>query len=135
MEGRVPTRLTTSEGHRFAFVVALGFAVVAGILWWRGLYTGACILAGLAAMLALAGLLVPTHLGPIQRVWMALATAISKVTTPIIMGAVYFLVITPVGLLMRLLGRNPVIHSEKDGSYWHRRPQRGGRVSDLERQF
>lgn len=135
MEGRVPARLTTSEGRRFALIVGSGFASLAGILWWRGLYAGACIVAGFAVVLVLSGMFVPTHLGQVQRAWMALALAISKVTTPIIMGAVYFFIITPVGILMRLMGRNPMNHDEKEGSYWHRRTQKGERVSDLERQF
>lgn len=56
--------------------------------------------------LVVAALLVLQRLGPVERVWVALAHAISKVTTPILMGIVYFLVVTPIGLVMRLLGRN-----------------------------
>ena len=40
-------------------------------------------------------------LGPVERAWMGLAGIISKVTTPIFMSVVYFVVLTPVGLLRR----------------------------------
>jgi hypothetical protein len=74
-----------------------------------------------------AGLLVPGQLGPVQRAWMGLAHAISKVTTPIFMGVVFFIVLTPVGLVMRLFGRNPIHHRAIDRSYWAGRTDtRGG---------
>lgn len=60
-----------------------------------------------------------------------LAAAISKVTAPIMMGVTYFLVMTPIGLLMRLFGRNPLRHRERNGGFWFKA---GGR-SDLEDQF
>lgn len=83
--------------------------------------------------LVLGGLLVPDRLGPIQRAWMLLALAISRVTTPILMSLVYFLVLTPTGLLMRLLGRNPIRHVGEE-SVWRRR-ENDERRSDLDHQF
>jgi hypothetical protein len=84
--------------------------------------------------LIVAGALVPSHLGPVYRAWMGLAHAISKVTTPIFMGIVYYIVVTPIGLLRRTLGSNPVEHAPVDGSYWHTRPEKRRRA-DLNRQF
>lgn len=74
--------------------------------------------AGLGGLLVAAGLLMPGRMGPIHRAWMGFALAISKVTTPIFMGIVFFLVIMPVGLVMRLLGRNPIRHRPVNGSFW-----------------
>jgi hypothetical protein len=81
-----------------------------------------------------AGLAVPGRLGPVYRFWMALAHAISRVTTPIVLGIVYFLVIAPIGLAMRAFGRNPLVRPRVRDSYWVMRPP-GNRRSDLERQF
>jgi len=64
---------------------------------------------------------------------MGLADAINKVTSPLLMGIVFFVVITPIGLLMRLFGRRPLVHREREGSFWAARAS-GGR-SDIERQF
>ena len=82
--------------------------MLAGVAWWRGERDAPpwCS-ARSAALFALGGLVVPTRLGPVERAWMGLAHAISKVTTPIVMGVVYFLVITPVGDLRRDGGRQP----------------------------
>jgi hypothetical protein len=83
-----PARLTAGEGRRFAFTLAGAFGVLAAISWWRGHARTSLVLAILAALFALAGLLVPSRLGPVQAAWMGAAHAISKVTTPIIMGIV-----------------------------------------------
>ena len=73
-------------------------------------------------------------LGPVERAWMKLAHLISKVTTPIVMGVMYLLVLTPVGLLRRSLGGNPMVHDPQSGSYWKSRPE-GKRAGNLTRQF
>ena len=58
--------------------------------------------------LALGGwaLLAPGSLGPVYRTWMRFGLLIGKVTTPIIMGVVFYAVLVPTGLVRRLLGRD-----------------------------
>jgi hypothetical protein len=134
MAARVPARLTAAQGRRFGLTVGGAFLVLAGIAWWRAHIGTATTLGALGGVLAIAGLVVPTYLGPVERGWMALAHAISKVTTPIIMGVLYLLVITPIGWLRRALGGNPLEHTQVAEGFWHPRPEnrRGG---DLRRQF
>lgn len=105
------------------------------ISWWRGHEPAAGIFTGIGLFLLLLGALVPTRLGLLQRAWMSLAHAISKVTTPLFMGAVYFLVLTPTGLVMRLLGRRPLEHKPAADSYWIPRGRQGTGISDMNRQF
>ena len=134
MERGIPARLTPREGRAFAFPVGIAFGVLAGITWWRDHLLLTQVLGGLSGLLLVAGALVPTLLGPVQRAWMGLAHAISKVTTPIFMGIVYFVVLTPIGIVRRVVGRNPVVNPAIDGSYWHSRPE-GKRRGNLHRQF
>jgi hypothetical protein len=129
----IPARLTPREGRRFAFPVGGAFLLLAGVSLWRGHYWPPRVMGGVAALLLLAGVLVPGRLGPVYRGWMGLAHALSKVTTPIFLGVVYFLVITPIGWARRLFGGNPMRHAAKEGSYWVAPPS-GGR-SDLTTQF
>ncbi len=131
----VPDSFTPSEGRKFAFPVGAAFGVIGGISFWRGHDTVPIVLWSLTGVLFLAGIVIPGKLGPVYRGWMRFALLISKVTTPIFMGITYFLVIAPVGLVMRLMGRNPVVHKPKDGSFWVARPEGVGRRSDLRRQF
>lgn len=122
--------MTPAEGRKFAFPVGLAFLVLAALSRWRGHELPPLILGGLGLALLAAGLVVPGHLGPVFRAWMGFAHLLSKVTTPVFMGIVYFLVLTPTGLIMRVLGKDPL--AAPAGSGWVKRePTR----SDLDRQF
>lgn len=131
---RLPARLSAREGRRFAFPVGLAFLALAALLRWRGRETLPLFLGGLGAGLLAAGLLLPARLGPLQRAWMGLAHGISRVTTPIFLGVVYFLTIVPIGLLRRAFGHNGLVRRERGGGYWVERPA-DRRASDLKRQF
>ena len=134
MADRVPARLTAAAGRTFAFTVGAAFALFGAIAWWRGHPTSTTVLGGLAVTLGVLGAVAPRSLGPVERAWMGLAHLISRVTTPIFMGVVYFVVITPISLLMRLAGKLPLRKSPGAQSYWTVRPV-DGRRSDLSRQF
>jgi hypothetical protein len=131
---RVPAGLSAREGRKFAFTVGLAFLVLAALLRWRGATMLPIVLAAPGALLLVAGLAVPARLGPVQRAWMGLAHAISRVTTPIFMAIVYFLTIMPIGLVMRALGKNPLRPRPRAGGFWVERAA-GERRGDLERQF
>ncbi len=127
-----PARLSPAEGRRFALTLTGAFGVLAGVAWWRGSPRASLVLAAVAGALLFGGLLVPGRLGAVHRAWMGLAHAISKVTTPIFMGIVYFLVISPIAFVRRALGGNP-LEAHRGASGWVDRQQtpRG----DLTRQF
>jgi saxitoxin biosynthesis operon SxtJ-like protein len=133
LEAGIPARLSAREGRKFAFTVGAAFLVFAALAWWRDRALPLRVFAALGGLLVVAGVLIPTRLGSVQRAWMGLAHAISKVTTPIFMGVVYYAVMMPIGLLMRLIGRRSLVHPPVRDSLWLAPPS-GGR-SDLERQF
>ena len=72
----------------------------------------------LGATLILGGLVVPAKLEPVERIWMAGALQISRVTTPIVMGIVYYLVLTPIAVVVRRTKGNPLVHAEGETGYW-----------------
>jgi len=134
LEAGIPARLTAAQGRKFGLTVGLAFLALAALVYfWRHRVVTGEVLGAVGALLALAALVVPTRLGPLERAWMGLAKAISKVTTPLFMGVVFFVVVTPIGALMRLVGRRALVHPERDGGFWAP-PASGGR-SDIERQF
>jgi saxitoxin biosynthesis operon SxtJ-like protein len=138
LEAGTPARLSSTfspaEGRKFGLTVGGAFLIIAVISRWRGHEVPPTIFALLAVPLLVAGLVVPGRLGPVHRAWMTLALAISRVTTPIVMGLVYFVGFTPLGIARRLLGKNALVHPVTPDGHWFRRDaahQRG----DLERQF
>ena len=131
----IPARLTREEGRKFGLTVGIAFLAFSGLLWWRGRLSAALVFVALGGALVLAGLLFPARLGPIHRAWMGLAHLLSRVTTPVFMGIVYFLILTPTGWLTRLFGRNPIRHPLSEGSFWVRKPSGEDHRGKMEHQF
>jgi len=127
--------LTVEEGRKFGSTVGAAFLALSGLLWWRGRHSAALVFMALGTLLVLAGLVVPARLGPIYRAWMGFALLLSRVTTPVFMGIVYFLILTPTGGIMRLFGTNPIRRPLSDGSFWVRRPAGEGQRGRMEHQF
>ena len=131
----IPAGLTSREGRRFGLTLGSAFLVFGGLAYWRGAPTTASVFAAFAGALILAGLTIPTFLGPVERGWMAAAHAMSRVTTPIVMAAMYLLVVTPVGLARRMFGGNPLSHLRTRHGYWKPRPEGRRRGWSMRRQF
>jgi saxitoxin biosynthesis operon SxtJ-like protein len=121
---------TGRSGRVFAFTMLAGFVFLALVGVWRDIpvLTRTALLLALASLLA--GLLIPGRLEPVRRGWMALGEAIGRVTTPVMLTIVYYLVLTPTGLIRRALARRP----RAAPSYWHARPPLPPK-SRMERQF
>lgn len=132
MAQRSPARLTPGEGRKFALTLAVAFDVLGGVAWWRESPRAMPVFGALAGAFALGGLLVPGKLAPVYRAWMRFARALSRITTPIFMGVVYLLVITPIAVIRRTVGGNP-LRAHRGATGWVDRQQapRG----DLTRQF
>jgi len=134
MAARVSAGLTTRELRKFAFTVGVAFVVFAGISLLRGHTAAPRVLAAVGGVLVVAGLTIPSRLGPLYRAWMRLGELLSKVTTPLFMGVVYFVVLTPVGLLKRAFGSSSLVRSGGT-SYWVERGPGPARRGNLERQY
>jgi hypothetical protein len=110
------------------FGVSLGVVCLlwAGILWWRGHAAAVPWLLGAAPCLVLLALAAPTALRPIHRVWMPVARAIARVLTWILLTLAYYLVFTPFGVVMRILGKDPLHRrfEPEAATYWE--PRNGG---------
>ena len=137
MEAGIPARLSTDprvEGRKFGVQVGAAFLVLAGIAYWRNKHTVSIALGSLGAVLILGGLVAPAAMAPVNRAWMKMAAAIAKVTQPIFLGLVYFLAFVPVSLMMRALGKNPMVRRKNAATFWDARPE-GSRKGNLLRQF
>ena len=129
--------MTMKHAHerKFGFSVGTAFLVLMGILLWRGHQTPATVVGALGGVLILGAVVAPVALRPVEKAWMAMAHAISKVTTPIFMGLIYFTTFLVIGIAMRLLGRNPIKPRRTGESYWVTRRHETVTTAGLERQF
>ena len=79
------------------------------------------------------GLLNSKILTPLNKLWFKLGIFLGKVISPIIMGIIFFLVVTPTGLIMRLLGKDVLnLKYNKNQSYWI---EKKGPKSKMKNQF
>ena len=72
------------------------------------------------AVLATWALIVPSTLRPVYRGWMRVGMILSRFTTPLVLGMVYFVVFVPVGLLRRLLGKDSMSRALSPGEKSYR---------------
>lgn len=117
--------LDTGVGKLRAFGLSVG-AILIGIallVLWRRDWTpdGLPIWLGAPGIgLVLFGLILPSVLKPIYRVWMGVAFVLGFVMTHVILTIVFYVMITPIGLVMRVFGRDPLNRSieTSSASYW-----------------
>jgi hypothetical protein len=117
---------TVRDGRRFAWTLAAGFAAIAAIAALRHRTSAEEFLAGVVIVAFVAGVVIPTRLGPIERGWLAFGHALSRVTTPIFLGVVYFIIVTPTGWIRRRFGRDPIARDRGASTYWVERRRMSG---------
>jgi hypothetical protein len=129
--------LDTSRRQLRRFGLVVGAVLILIAIAWRGDWafgSGTRVLAGVGALLAVLGLAVPAALRPVYRVWMGLALVLGHVMTRVLLTLVFFLLVTPIGIVRRALGGDPIRRppSPEEPSYWIRREDAADR-SQLER--
>ena len=113
-------RTDRKELRNFGLLVGAVFSVIG--FWpmvWRGepLRLWAILLGG---VLILAGGLVPMWLAPIHRGWMWVGHVLGWINTRIILGVIFYGLITPIGVVFRLLGKDTMRQTFSDDSQTYR---------------
>ena len=128
--------VTNAQARKSALLVA---AVLLGIAAWnlyRGRTTVLLIFGALGAGLALAGLLVPPAARAFHTAWMRFAVVLGHVNSRVLLTLVYYLVVTPYGVVTRLVGRDPLRRRGAEaGSYWVERKATRQTREQFERLF
>ena len=129
-------RVSNADLRKFGLTVGGAFALFGAISWWRGHETPPRVLWTLSVLLVVPGALFPAVLRPVHKGWMAFAEVLGRVNTRIILTALYYLVMTPVALIMRLF-RDPLNRSLRHPgqSDWIKRTAEPVDPERYERQF
>jgi len=116
------TDLTDSQLRQFAWLwFPIGGGLLGALIWFRlGLPTVAIGLWSIVALTVLLGIAKPAAVRPVFFGLMCLAFPIGWVMSHVVLGAVYYLCITPIGFLMRTLYKDPMQRKlePESGSYW-----------------
>jgi hypothetical protein len=92
---------TPAELRKFGLSVGGIFLVLAAISAWRGHVWPPAVMGTVGALLFLPGLVAPRVLGPVERRWMVFAEALGRFNARIILSVLYYVLITPVGIVRR----------------------------------
>jgi Saxitoxin biosynthesis operon protein SxtJ len=125
-----------ASDRQFARVFIVGWSLIGlapllhgrPVRWWAVL---------LAAAVSLLWLVRPRWLTPLNRVWVGLGAVMGRVTTPLVTGLLFFLCVTPLALLYRVLGKDPLARrfDRAAPSYWIERRPPGPLPESMPRQF
>ena len=96
---------SAAELRKFGFVMTAAWSLIGALLWWRGKAAASWFL-GLAAVFLVPALLYPLALAPVERAWMKVAELISAVMTRVVLTLTFFLIITPLAVIRRLMGHD-----------------------------
>ena len=108
-----------SSDRSFGVVFAGVFALIACWPLWSAQSPRWWVL-GLAATFALAAVVRPQILHPLNRAWLALGRLLHLAVSPLVMGAIFFLCVTPIGWVMRRRGKDVLSLARRSdlSSYW-----------------
>ena len=133
-----PDQVQVGSERSFGFVFAAFFSIVAGFKAWFGhdlIWIAVWI--GAAAFILLLALAVPRLLRPFNLLWFRFGLVLHAIVSPLIMGLVFFLAVTPTGLIMRTIGKRPLnLRFEPEAeTYWIRRTPPGPPPASMKQQF
>jgi len=131
-------KIEGSSDRTFGLVMAGFFAVVAllpvvggpisTVRWWA---------LAIAAFFLVLALVWTAPLRPLNHLWMKLGVLLSRIVAPIVMTIVFYVTVTPIGLLMRMAGKDPLRlnRDAKTRSYWIVREPPGPSPQSMKQQF
>lgn len=126
-----------SSNRSFGIVFCVFFAVLAAIQLYADHIRPAIWFGAASAVFLLLALIVPRILAPLNFLWTKLGLLLHSVMNPLILGMIFFLVCTPMGIVMRLFGLDPLkrkFDREAD-SYWIDRDEPGPKPETMINQF
>lgn len=127
--------LVLPPNRSFGILFCLVFAIVAvwplfsgnGLRMWA---------VGVSIVFAILAIAAPNLLTPLNRAWMQFGALLHRIVSPIVLAVLFFVVITPFGLVMRVMKRDPLrLSRHEDRSYWVDRMPPGPRPDSLDKQF
>jgi Saxitoxin biosynthesis operon protein SxtJ len=125
-----------SSERSFGLVIAIFFLIVTfwpliraePIRWWA---------LGVAAVFAALALLWAAALTRLNKAWTKFSILLYRAVSPVIMAILFYVTVTPIALLMRLLGKDPLRlrHDPNAGSYWIDRIPPGPAPESMKNQY
>jgi len=122
--------------RKFGFTVGTVLLLVGIVLFLIG-KSSSVVFGGIGVLLILFGLILPNILKPLNKIWMTLAVILGWFMSRIILFILYYVIITPIGIFLKLIGKDflQLKIDKSSKSYWETREKKIAEQIDYERQF
>ena len=124
-----------SDLRMFGITIGVILLVIAGFLFWKENESFQIFLA-IGITLLLTSIALPSVLKPVYWIWMIFATILGWIMTRVILSLLFFIIFTPIGLILRFFGKQflELRWDKSKESYWNYRLGNTERAS-YEKQF
>ncbi len=127
-------KLGSDRGFGITFAVIFGILGAVGL--WRD-FGHQIVWFGAGAVILVVSVTMPNLLHPLNKIWHQFGLLLGRITTPIVMGLLFFVAVTPTGFVMRMLGKESLglKFDAKADSYWIPRDPPGPDPQSMTQQF
>jgi len=130
-------KATNKEVRKFAITLAIILTIVGGLQFWRGRVSVFISLISITVSLLILAVWIPVALRPLFFLFTKVSRAIGWFNTRLLLGITYYILFTPIGLFMRLLGKDLIQRKidQKLKTYWIAKEEVSDDIVRYEKQF
>lgn len=130
-----PPKLPSERSFGFMFVIIFAGVGLYGLFKGWGSTTVSAFI-GACLILAVVSVFVPRVLAPFNRAWFHLGQLLGKIVSPIVLGIIFYGLLTPVALISRIIKRDELkLKPRSVSSYWIERDPPGPACDSFKNQF
>ena len=125
-----------SDLRKFGITIGVILLIIAGFLFWKEKESFQILLT-FGITFCILGIAIPIILKPIYWVWMIFATILGWIMTRVILSLLFYIIITPIGLILRFFGKQflELRWDKSKESYWNYRTNEHLKKENYGKQF
>lgn len=121
--------------RKFGITIGIAFLVISSLFFIQHKHSGGMYSLVVSCAFFITGFILPALLKPIYIVWMRLAFILGWINIRVILIVMFYLIFTPVSLLMRLFGIDLLGRKNKERTYWKNKDKEAFDFLNYERRF
>ena len=119
---KINNNIKLPSNHKFGYFFTFIFLIASMYFLFKGINLVFYVLGTCSMVFFLVTLFKAEILRPLNKLWMSFGLVLGMFVSPIVMGAIFFIIFTPIGILMRLFNRDELLLQFKTKpSYWTKR--------------
>ena len=119
---KINKNIVLPSNQKFGYFFIFVFLITSIYFYFRENNMAFYVLGTCSIVFFLVTLFKAEILKPLNKLWMSFGLVLGMIVSPIVMGVIFFMIFTPIGILMRLFGRNELLlHFKIKPSYWTKR--------------